>query len=337
MSDNAAVKLSAEAAGHPKMPPKVPRNLITLPQEIQDIIFDIAYPTVEGFQVVTKARWQEIEQQKWRTDRAAYAPRPFQAKVSEFLVSKQYFVCATSAFIGNQTFDIRREVDFTGPSQGGIIFQFMTAVILDTIDIMMKFSTFPPNLKSVTLAMKEPDFEVVEPKLAWEDDLDEEDFKAITNKNKYHRLSALHGFELEPDPCYYADTRKQVEKLKENVEKLEDFLWPIVSRPKDISCEDLKIQVVSHTAPLYLGSKVLFGTSHMAEDLSDERPRKRPRLMGFGGTSTRSELEMNTMGPLRLRDIPDDLNDLQLLVWYDGDRFLELIRGLKQKDVAGLL
>lgn len=81
-------------------------NLMALPQEIKDIIFDLAYPTIKDFKFVTKEGWDHSEQERFRRSRSGYTSRSFpEPKACDFLVSKMFFVSASIAYVGNQIFD----------------------------------------------------------------------------------------------------------------------------------------------------------------------------------------------------------------------------------------
>ena len=96
----------SEAIAHLEFPRRQRLHLMNLPQEIQDSIFDLAYPHINGFQFVTKEGWLEREQENFKRSHTEYTERPFpQAKAGDFLVSKKFFLTAARACIGNQTFN----------------------------------------------------------------------------------------------------------------------------------------------------------------------------------------------------------------------------------------
>ena len=77
------------------------RHLFSLPQELQDLIFDLAYPRIEGFRVMQTKDWDVIELKRGLADPNYVArPKP-KITVSAFLVSKQFFRTAAKAYVGN--------------------------------------------------------------------------------------------------------------------------------------------------------------------------------------------------------------------------------------------
>ena len=355
-----------QAIAHLQFPQKQRLNLMTLPQEIQDIIFDYAYPTIKGFKFITIADWQDREQEKYRRDPQGYTARPLpESKAIDFLVSKQYFASAARAFVGNQicndsTESERRTFRFMSTERGGVIIPFMKTATLGRFDLKV-LTRIPPNLKDVSVPITPEDFRIIEPKLAWRDDLDDGEFKAVIAKTKLSRLSGLHKLRLITKECKYATTEAEATKWQENVRKLEAFATPYVQRPKagedmdtdsndsdtENSYDGLRSRNAKPTAPLYLGSKVSFGSSKVGREgrtlptgkKSDTFTSKATTLHMLGTHSAHEVGMQNTKkSPLRLRDVPDRVDELQLLVYTDGDRLAELIRELKkEKEVAGLL
>ena len=74
-----------------------------LPQEIRDGIFDLAYPTIPSdAQLISKYSW-DMQECRNSLEDDSHRPREFEYKISEFLVSKRFFVDAARAFARNQT------------------------------------------------------------------------------------------------------------------------------------------------------------------------------------------------------------------------------------------
>lgn len=112
-------------------------HLLTLPQEIQDVIFDLAYPTVLGWKSISRSKWDDKNLQGHRKRNGPFPG----SKANDFLVSKMYFRAAAKAYVNNQGFG-----DFEHPSeyllykipsplpwQAGIIPAFLSTLSTNTI------------------------------------------------------------------------------------------------------------------------------------------------------------------------------------------------------------
>lgn len=82
-------------------------HLFGLPQELQDLIFDYAYPrTLCWMNFISRVEWDTREWVAWRQDRTRYTCRPFpEPKVAKFVVFKSFFAAAARAWTGNQVLD----------------------------------------------------------------------------------------------------------------------------------------------------------------------------------------------------------------------------------------
>ena len=252
-------------------------SLLDLPQEIQDIIFSLAYPKVDPFKYIIKEDWDFEERERRRKNRDGYTPRPFpQPKVCDFLVSKQFFVAAARAYVGNQTFNRMTGIRLSRPSFDwsrpyvrclGIAGEFMTEAVIDVWHT--NFGDMPPSLKRLTIELAYYQFEILEPKLVWEDYLSDDDCKTVMVKETYDRLVGLQEFHLVPGGCYYANTKAKTDIWHANVRKFESFVRPYGTRPKDAQHEGDQGMTPGQAVPLYRGSKVCFRESKVQEQ---ERP-----------------------------------------------------------------
>jgi hypothetical protein len=121
-----------------------------------------------------------------------------------------------------------------------------------------------PNLKSLTAAVSGLDFFILDPKLAWEDDLDDTDIARMVGSVRF--IFGLQEFKATTQPFTFARTSAQQAKLKANVQRVENYLSPLVIRPRIFKeSHKLEVRVDGRTA-LYLGSKVMFEDSSAQKD-----------------------------------------------------------------------
>jgi len=92
---------------HPQA--KDPTGLLYLPQELFDIIFDLAYAQdPSGATLVQRDEWDQKQRCKWR-QHCNHVTQPFpDHKVNSFMASKKYFSNATGAYIRNKCWDVKR-------------------------------------------------------------------------------------------------------------------------------------------------------------------------------------------------------------------------------------
>ncbi|KAK3710280.1 hypothetical protein LTR37_010346 [Vermiconidia calcicola] len=297
--------------------------LLTMPQEIQDMILDFAYPEIKGIKYATKEEWNTREKYRRYESRAAYTPRAFpRQKVSDFMVCKKFFVAAARAYVSNQVFGDTTlgfpEVSLLSEKYG-IIAQWMTSITLERLDVYYLLDwELPASVKLVTATVPECMFEDIDPKLAWEDDLDKADFKVLVAQWKVHRLSGLRDIVLHDDGNNrYANTVTKVAKWKSNIRKLENFIRPLVTRRR--KREDVQRSRVA-------ANDVTFGTRRSTSGEAGSKESEET-------TTTPETKHMQ----LRLQDLPADVDGLKARLDSDGDSVLALLNKLKAKESAGLL
>ncbi|KAK0803459.1 hypothetical protein LTR91_017197 [Friedmanniomyces endolithicus] len=160
-----------------------PRTLFSLPQELQDIIFDFAYPRVQA-NYIHLTEWKTREAFRWRAAHRNYTKKPFpKLLINEFFVSKVFFIAAAKAWAGNQ--DFTKGIDFSHSSKGGmqgIVPAFAKTITTDRWRLYL-VATAVVNLRSLTLFVDEFEFACIEDEvLAWEDQLGEKHLKQVAKK-----------------------------------------------------------------------------------------------------------------------------------------------------------
>ncbi|KAK4505135.1 hypothetical protein PRZ48_003098 [Zasmidium cellare] len=241
---------------------KEPTHLFSLPQELLDVIFDLAYPAVDRMSVVTPYVREGDYKRQVREGKRNSPMQPWTPKVNDFLVSKLFFKEASKAWVRNQHFS---DMDFgVGVSisteatvmrdffRTGILGQHMTKASLSFHHtwrwIQWSGPLELPSLLDLTLKVGVEAFEPIEPRLAWKMSLEEKDFETIAQRWGLKHLRGLKRLVLIPDRAMYAETREERQSWKGNVSALESFLLPIVTkpRPRDQPGKDATSNVQAH-------------------------------------------------------------------------------------------
>lgn len=255
-------------------PTDQPCDLFTLPRELQDIIFDLAYSQENDTCILTRSSWRERQKELRRehTIASKYEAKPFPSpKVDDFTVSKQFFVAASRAWVTNKDFcnidPIAAGVlHFDQPK--GIMWAFIRELRCELWQTRFRVDELPA-LKVLKIAVPVRAFEKLEPeKLAWQDTLDEADFTRVMPKmmwdRDYEPLTMLRGrlqrLECEADRCPYGTTAEEKEVWASNVRALETFLKARIAVGKEMHPTSESSMAVTALQPLYPGSEVRCGT-----------------------------------------------------------------------------
>jgi len=80
-----------------------PFRLFKLPQELQDLIFDLAYPQEDMLSITFKDDWESGERMAKKQDRQNYQVRPLPTyELNDWMISERYFILAAKSWIGSQ-------------------------------------------------------------------------------------------------------------------------------------------------------------------------------------------------------------------------------------------
>jgi len=243
-------------------------SLFNLPQEIRDMIFDLAYPPTENFIPIIKSEWDVREKQTRRDQwRSPYALRAYpQSKVCEWLVSKAFFLAEARAFIVNQTFDATNSTAlnllFRGTSS--IVPQYVTSIKLRLQTIRYTLGRFP-NLKVLTTVVFPIDFEPVETRWAWAVDLPGEELRAVVRACEVAEASGILVFHTKAGNCPHATTGVEKAYWEQNVKQLGILIRSILTDPskraeRQKTTKGCKVAKGGKT-PLYRGSKVFLNNA----------------------------------------------------------------------------
>ncbi|KAK4546239.1 hypothetical protein LTR36_002376 [Oleoguttula mirabilis] len=237
-------------------------TLLTSPQELQDLIFDYAYPAQTDFRPVSRGLWDSREKRR-RRDNHDRVLQPFPVlKVNELLVSKTFFVAAARAFVGNQHFEnIDELLSTNGGISTGMAFQWATSVTVSTWENRVYRL---PSLRSMALKLDQAIFEVLEPKYAWLETCDQDELKQIELYTRLVECETLRVFKPLAKPCIWAKTEVERQTYLSSVVAFGVLVCAELKKPKD--------QIRSPTppcrgepVPIYRSSEVHLPTTIPAE------------------------------------------------------------------------
>ncbi|KAF7188301.1 hypothetical protein HII31_10365 [Pseudocercospora fuligena] len=216
----------------PDLMPK--RHLLLLPQELLDIILDLAYPAEDEKRFVDRAKFEKQERERRRHNPSTFAPKDFIYKVDQWMVSKAFFESASRAWVTNQHF---HDYAFPGPysdvfarvylarstESGSVLAQYCAKLSVTYIPDIGNFNGLP-SLKYLTLVVDHEIFRSSEPAFAWEVSLSQEQLETVSQQSGLAGLPKLKQIRLVADEVKYAKTKRQQEQWSDNVTALEILL-----------------------------------------------------------------------------------------------------------------
>ena len=255
-----------------------PCHLWRMPQEIIDIIIDMAYGHNSRDGVKTIRAWNEEEIRRKKHGGHEYEMKPFKPKVDDFIVSKAFFVLAAKAWFGEQTW-------LDGPTykssffRGRLFYEYGT-YIQRPADSRLEAIVSCPRLHTAHIDVSPDHFDELilsdnspasDPKLPWLDQLGPSDFEKLRITAAIKKASGLRHFSLRETACYFPKNDDEREMWHTNVKALEQYLRPFVTGPKKTPEDDYP---GDRPRPLYSGSRVCWETSELLpEDFWKERTR----------------------------------------------------------------
>ncbi|KAK6422732.1 hypothetical protein LTR81_004589 [Elasticomyces elasticus] len=289
-----------------------PGLFFTLPPEIRDMIFELAYPATRP-KIIFKREWQREQDREYKRDRANYVTETFPTpKVSEFMVSKEFFVGAARAYMGAQdwqTDDVRGFVW----GHHGIFYKFARYASVNLIGCVTELSDCR-RLKSLTVDISVYAFEDMRPGLhVWEDVCSDSDFEGLETTSdllELRRATSLTSLKItaEHGSHYFANTAAKEQMWQDNVRRYQDYLWKNIEEKR----EDCTKRTNRPEEPLYWWSRVCFDTHDLRPD---------PKLK----VDTKEQIT----GPLHDSDVPEDEHELLDMVKQRGADVVAWVRAKK--------
>ncbi|KAK3648366.1 hypothetical protein LTR56_007483 [Elasticomyces elasticus] len=237
-------------------------------------------------------------------------------KVVSFMVCKDFFVGAASAYIGAQHWN----TDQLGlPSMPcALLCQFATTV--EVRSHCLRHLHEIPRIRFVTLRIGDQMFSNPKPeKYAWNDDLDETDFGPLKVTRRISRLRNIKSLSFVPGPCAFSGGPRfepNVKIWKRNVQALEDYVRPIVTQPKASRSSKPRSEALRS---LYKGSRVALNGGILLPPLPPRTEKRRVQIV---------EVEDG----LTDRDVPDSEEQLHQLLKNRGPDLMAWIQA--KKDLA---
>ncbi|KAK5693394.1 hypothetical protein LTR97_009963 [Elasticomyces elasticus] len=302
-------------------------HLMKLPQEMLDMIFELAYASDGMLKVLSKDGWEFG--QKWSTKRSGW---PFPAlKVDTFMVSKAYFVNAAKACIQRQIVcgdadDIRVAVRslcvFTMAGLGNVWLRRLESPLL-----IMPFKGVQ-NLKHLILEIKDFDFRR-DRKEPFDLEMAEADFCKIDDISTVLELRGIKHFELQHHPSIYDKKPDQIARWNRNMQRLDTLIRSKVLQPKAPSSGSNLPGGMLGSSALYPGSLVSATGSQL---LSASSASASHRSLDARRESTSA---MTPPGPppkdrITARDIPSSIEGLKSLLDTNGTAFVAWVEDMKR-------
>lgn len=221
----------------PKKAPTRKLTLFDLPQELQDIIFDFAYPEKEGLEIITPQQWnaQEVRNRMRNSSWEIRPPPP--SKVCEFLVSKAFFGAATRAWFRNQwidaswphLLDLPRSVF---PTQT-LFCKLGAKVRSDGLDRYSDIHDFVA-MKKLKVIVPVDEFKTEGSKYPWEAMYEDDEIMSTEAYRGVAKLRGLTSFEVEAKIEYlFEGTEWKTQIWRANIKRFEDLAKPHVTQQKE--------------------------------------------------------------------------------------------------------
>lgn len=242
-------------------------HLFDLPQELQDIIFEFAYPFKPYLTILFKDEWDHDHEVARQHARKSGAPAPvkppFTRKVNEWLVSKRWFRMAARTWIGAQ--ELSMICDDGEPVNDGVLYEELGLFIdfakdasftmfdREVSEYNFKQLTEYNSLKRLVITVEDGVFDKIDHKVAWTSELTDEELSTVVRFHGMGVPGVLKDLELrEPEFSQYISTQQEWDMFTHNLKGLQRLAR---ERKLNRKCSKENVQNSSEEL-LYYGSKV---------------------------------------------------------------------------------
>ncbi|KAK5724647.1 hypothetical protein LTR15_004694 [Elasticomyces elasticus] len=248
-----------------------------IPPEIREMIYAFAFPTKPaGVKITTKRRFDWAQRRKRERDAANHVAHSFPArKVCSFLVCKDFFLGAASAYIRAQEWDTH---DLGLPSvPEALLCCFATNVRLRSYCLRRLDDI--PRVRFLTLNIDENQFfGFKSERHPRDDELDETDFGELKLTRQMSKLRDNKVLCFLASGCYRSrtvssDHAKSI--WERNVQAYEDYIRPVVSLPK---VRRSNMPGLDMMRPLYKGSRVSLNGGALLPPLPPQSDTRRVQI-----------------------------------------------------------
>ena len=235
-------------------------HLFGLPQELRDIIFKYAYYEVPRQKLISRHSWYTREIRRRRDATTYHAIRPYPApKVSEFLISKRFFVAAARAWIKNRRFSSGFYFCLHDLIEGrGIVVEFAEECEMVAGDFICGLR----NLKKITLHLDEYDFKGDGMDSVFEHQFTAAELFSLPVCKDVQDVRGVQQLVIELWDPIETHSQSELDVWTSNVQALEDMIRSLVTR-SDLETTSTVPASDQDIKALYAGSEVCFGTSYL--------------------------------------------------------------------------
>lgn len=235
-----------------------------MPPELQEMVFELAYGIRSPHALVQNLSGS-LATQSW--DRKSAARKPFPgSKVQDFLVCKTWFLSAVAAWIKAQRIIPPCDASPALFLAIGLFAEFAREIDLSELTTFGGLQVLRSyrNLRHLNISIMTFDFSA-RGKFPWLLELEPDDFEKMEIMEPLRTLRGLDECRISRSSYQDSDIQlaAQKEVWKRNLEALESYANSSVLLPKDKSYVRPNTQVKSGPRPLYLGSRVCYGTSRL--------------------------------------------------------------------------
>ncbi|KAK4546024.1 hypothetical protein LTR36_002161 [Oleoguttula mirabilis] len=246
-----------------------------LPQEIQDMIFALAYPKASPSctRIVSRfdleSSWRHRKRAGWPL-RSDHTIRLFTRKVEIFLISKAWFIGAAKAYMCAQVWSFEDKALRLVGEHPGLFVQFATTLKVYKASQLLHFAKWQ-GVKVLVVCVSRKAFEEMSTKEMWLDLCEEADFDKLSITAALKSLTSLEHLDFLLSACYYAIAGSERDTLRRNIEALKGHVLRSVSAERGNSRKaGMTEERLTGRTPLYAGSRVWFeGAEDHADGLKD--------------------------------------------------------------------